>query len=101
MIRSEAQNFLRAYTDRVLAAQERRRNRTELPLWMDCYDAAAACNQKRSADWDQLDHIQQVFSDLTEMLLQVNIKLYFEVYQLYILYIIYKLYMSKLINLGD
>ena len=72
MIRTEAQNFLRTYTDRILASQERRRNRTEMPLWMDNYDAAAACNQKRSDDWDQLDYIQQVFGELTELLLQVR-----------------------------
>ena len=73
MIRSEAQTFLKSYTERILAAQERRRNRTEMPLWSDSYDAAAACNQKRSNDWDQLDHILKVFGELTELLLQVNI----------------------------
>ena len=72
MIRSEAQSFLKSYTDRILAAQERRRNRTAIPLWSDSYDAAAACNQQRSTKWDQVDYILQMFGDLTELLLQVR-----------------------------
>ena len=71
MIRTEAQSFLRTYTDRVLAGFEKTRNRTETPLWSECYDAAAACNQQRSRNWDQLDHIMKVFGELTETLLQV------------------------------
>ena len=72
MIRSEAQTFLKSYTERILATQERRRNRTIIPLWSDNYDAAAACNQNRSNKWDQLDYIIQIFGDLTELLLQVS-----------------------------
>ena len=72
MIRSEAQTFLRSYLDRILATQERRRNRTSIPLWADSFDAAAACNQKRSSKWDQTDFILQMFGDLTELLLQVS-----------------------------
>ena len=74
MNRSEAQSFLRSYTDRVVASQERRRNRTQTPLWMDSYDAAAACNQKRSKNWDQTDFIVSTFGDLTEHLLQVSLE---------------------------
>ena len=72
MIRSEAQLYLKSYTERILVSQERRRNRTVIPLWMESYDAAAACNQQRSNKWDQLDHILVVFGDLTELLLQVR-----------------------------
>ena len=72
MIRSEAQTYLRKYTDRVLAEQEKRRNRTQIPLWSESYDAAAACNQKRSNEWDQLDFILSTFGELTEHLLSVS-----------------------------
>ena len=72
MIRSEAQKLLQNYTSRVIANAEKRRRQALLPLWCDCYDAAAACNQKRSNNFDQLDHIIEVFSKLTEMLLQVS-----------------------------
>ena len=72
MIRSEAQTFLTKYTARVLANVEKRRKQALVPLWCDCYDAAAACNQERSNSFDQLDRIVQVFGQLTEMLLQVK-----------------------------
>ena len=72
MIRTEAQSFLQTYTARTLANIEKRRRKAILPLWCDCYDAAAACNQKRSSKFDQLDHVVKTFGELTEMLLQVS-----------------------------
>ena len=77
MIRTEAQSFLRSYTDRILAGFEKTRNRTQIPLWSESYDAAAACNQQRSNNWDQLDHVMKVFGELTEVLLQVSIYHFF------------------------
>ena len=72
MMRSDAHKLLADYTKRVRSNHELRRRRTQLPLWADSYDAAAACNQKRETGFDQADQIFINFQDLTEMLLKVK-----------------------------
>ena len=71
MNRSEAQQYLKSYTARVLAIIERRRSKAVKPIWLDCFDAAAACNQSKLDMDAQLDRIVELFGDLTEMLLKV------------------------------
>ena len=72
MMRSDAHKLLADYTKRVKSNHELRRRRTQQPLWADSYDAAAACNQKREAGFDQADQIFINFQELTEMLLKVK-----------------------------
>ena len=72
MMRSDAHKLLQDYTKRVIANHESRRRKVQQPLWMDSYDAAAACNQKRDHCFDQSDQIFSVFQELAEMLLKVN-----------------------------